>query len=98
MDKEVRAQAQDVLFRVVKGISDALSGPQYVLNRIYNFELKCLHFKNADPKEREELENRLARSLSRSAEHIALYLELLGLKETRQKFLEGWAKLGDNLG
>jgi hypothetical protein len=91
-------QHQNIILRVLKGMDDALSGPQYILNKIYNFEMNSIQFKERDPKEREQLEKRLAGSLSRSADHIALYLELLGLNETRQKFLEGWAKFGGDLG
>jgi hypothetical protein len=93
-----QSRLQNIILQVVKGMDVALSRPQYVLNRIYNFELNSMHFGKGELEEREGLVNQFAQSLSESAKGFALYLELLRLKETRQRFLDDWGKFTGNLG
>lgn len=91
---------EKVVQRVIEGMEKSLEPCQYVINKIYNWNMNSLFVwgQSQDPADLTKLEDRLAVELKQAAKYIAIYLDMLGLTDTRTDFLVQWEKLGSDYG
>ena len=86
--------------QVLKVISDLLSRPGRTLSEIYSVDMNISFFgENKELEQRQSnLQERLACQLSSLGRQFPIFLEMLGLFETRIWFVEEWKTFSDNLG
>jgi len=86
--------------QVLKVISDLLSRPGRTLSEIYSVDMNISFFgENKELEQRRSnLQERLAYQLSSLGRQFPIFLEMLGLFETRIWFVEEWKTFSDNLG
>jgi len=86
--------------QVLKVISDLLSRPSRTLSQIYSVDMNfSLRGENKELEQRRSnLQERLAHQLSGLGRQFPIFLDMLGLFETRIWFVEEWKTFSDNLG
>jgi len=86
--------------QALKVISDLLSRPSRTLSQIYSVDMNISFLgENKELEQRRSnLQERLAYQLSSLGRQFPIFLEMLGLFETRIWFVEEWKTFSDNLG
>lgn len=86
--------------QVLKVISDLLSRPRRTLREIYSVDMNIFHSGENEELEqrRSSLQERLGYQLSSLGRQFPIFLEMLGLFETRIRFVEEWKTFSDKLG
>lgn len=86
--------------QVLKVISDLLSRPSRTLSKIYSVDMNfSFRGKNKELEQRRSnLQERLAYQLSSLGRQFPIFLEMLGLFETRIWFVQEWNTFSDDLG
>jgi hypothetical protein len=89
----------EFLDRIFRDVDQGLKSINSILNQFYQVDMDIMWSGKTDEQKRHRsmLEQYIESELKELGEKIPIYLELIGVIETRVWFLEEWAKLSDKL-